>query len=63
MLNEVELIQIEDDVFSRFGIHVEIKLNNRKILSGIAQYIDAEDKIVDITVAIDKLYKIGLENV
>ena len=63
MLNEVELIQIEDDVFSRFGIHVAIKLNNRKILSGIAQYIDAEDKIVDITVAIDKLDKIGLENV
>lgn len=63
MLNEVELIQIEDDVFSRFGIKTVIKLNNRKILTGIAQYIDAEDKIIDITVAIDKLDKIGLENV
>ncbi|MDY0015406.1 MAG: histidine--tRNA ligase [Bacteroidales bacterium] len=63
MLNEVELIQIEDDVFSRFGINVVIKLNNRKILSGIAAYIGAEDKIIDITVAIDKLDKIGPENV
>ncbi len=63
MLNEVELIQIEDDVFSRFGINVVIKLNNRKILAGIAEYIGAEDKIVDITVAIDKLDKIGIENV
>ena len=63
MLNEVELIQIEDDVFSRFGIKVVIKLNNRKILAGIAEYIGAEDKIVDITIAIDKLDKIGIENV
>lgn len=63
MLNEVELIQIEDDVFSLFGINVVIKLNNRKILAGIAEYIGAEDKIVDITVAIDKLDKIGIENV
>lgn len=63
MLNEVELIQIEDDVFSRLGINVVIKLNNRKILAGIATYIGAEDKIIDITVAIDKLDKIGAKNV
>ncbi|MDR0939880.1 MAG: histidine--tRNA ligase [Mediterranea sp.] len=63
LLNEVELMQIVDTVFSRFGIRVSIKINNRKILSGIAEIIGEADKIVDITVAIDKLDKIGLENV
>lgn len=63
LLNEVELIQIMDEVFQRFGIRVCIKMNNRKILSGIAEVIGQPDKIVDITVAIDKLDKIGLENV
>lgn len=63
LLNEVELMQIVDTVFSRFGIRVQIKINNRKILTGIAEVIGAADKIVDITVAIDKLDKIGLENV
>jgi histidyl-tRNA synthetase len=63
LLNEVELMQIIDTVFSRFGIRVQIKINNRKILSGIAEVIGAADKIVDITVAIDKLDKIGIDNV
>ncbi len=63
LLNEVELMQIVDTVFSRFGIRVQIKINNRKILSGIAEVIGAADKIVDITVAIDKLDKIGIDNV
>ena len=63
LLNEVELMQIVDGVFSRFGIRVQIKINNRKILSGIAEVIGAADKIVDITVAIDKLDKIGIDNV
>ena len=63
LLNEVELMQIVDTVFSRFGIRVCIKMNNRKILTGIAEYIGEADKIVDITVAIDKLDKIGLDNV
>ncbi len=63
LLNEVELVQIMDEVFNRFGIRVAIKINNRKILSGIADVIGAHDKIVDITVAIDKLDKIGLEKV
>lgn len=63
LLNEVELMQIVDTVFSKFGIRVCIKLNNRKVLTGIAEIIGAADKIVDITVAIDKLDKIGLENV
>ena len=63
LLNEVELMQIVDTVFSRFGVRVCIKINNRKILSGIAEVIGEADKIVDITVAIDKLDKIGLENV
>lgn len=63
LLNEVELMQIVDIVFSRFGIRVGIKINNRKILSGIAEIIGEADKIVDITVAIDKLDKIGLDNV
>ena len=63
LLNEVELMQIVDTVFTRFGVRVQIKINNRKILSGIAEVIGAADKIVDITVAIDKLDKIGLDNV
>ena len=63
LLNEIELIEIIDTVFSKFGIRVAIKLNNRKILSGIAEVIGEEDKIVDITVAIDKLDKIGVANV
>ncbi len=63
LLNEVELMQIVDTVFTRFGIRVCIKVNNRKILSGIAEIIGEADKIVDITVAIDKLDKIGLDNV
>lgn len=63
LLNEVELMQIIDTVFTRFGIRVQIKINNRKILTGIAEVIGAADKIVDITVAIDKLDKIGIDNV
>jgi len=63
LLNEVELMQIVDTVFTRFGVRVQIKINNRKILSGIAEVIGASDKIVDITVAIDKLDKIGIDNV
>ena len=63
LLNEVELMQIEDMVFSRLGVRVEIKINNRKILTGIAEVIGAADKIVDITVAIDKLDKIGIDQV
>lgn len=63
LFNEVELMQIVDTVFTRFGVRVQIKINNRKILSGIAEVIDANDKIVDITVAIDKLDKIGLDKV
>lgn len=63
LLNEVELMQIVDTVFSRFGIRVCIKINNRKILTGMAEIIGEADKIVDITVAIDKLDKIGLDNV
>lgn len=63
LLCEVELMQIVDEVFRRFGISVCIKINNRKILSGIAEMIGEADKIVDITVAIDKLDKIGLDAV
>ena len=63
LLNEVELMQIVDTVFTRFGVRVQIKINNRKILTGIAEVIGAVDKIVDITVAIDKLDKIGIDNV
>lgn len=63
LLNEVELMQIVDRVFTRFGIRVCIKINNRKILTGIAEIIGEAEKIVDITVAIDKLDKIGLEHV
>lgn len=63
LLNEVELVQMIDTVFNRFGIRVSIEVNNRKILTGIAEIIGEADKIVDITVAIDKLDKIGLDNV
>ncbi|MBP5277993.1 MAG: histidine--tRNA ligase [Prevotella sp.] len=63
LLNEVELMQIIDTVFTRFGVRVQIKINNRKILTGIAEVIGEADKIVDITVAIDKLDKIGLDAV
>lgn len=63
LLNEVELMQIVDTVFTKFGVRVCIKINNRKILTGIAEMIGQADKIVDITVAIDKLDKIGIDNV
>ena len=63
LLNEVELVQMIDTVSQKFGIRVSIKINNRKILTGIAEIIGEADKIVDITVAIDKLDKIGLDNV
>ena len=63
LFNEVELISIIDEVFKRFGINIVIKLNNRKVLTGIAEVIGAPEKIVDITVAIDKMDKIGLDNV
>ena len=63
LMNEVELMQIVDTVFTRFGVRVQIKINNRKILTGIAEVIGEADKIVDITVAIDKLDKIGIDNV
>ena len=63
LLNEVELMQIVDTVFTKFGVRVCIKINNRKILTGIAEVIGEAEEIVDITVAIDKLDKIGLEKV
>lgn len=63
LLNEVDLMQITDTIFSNFGVRVQIKINNRKILTGIAEVIGEADKIVDITVAIDKLDKIGLDAV
>lgn len=63
LVNEVELIQLIDEVFKRLGIHIIIKLNNRKVLAGIAELIGAPDKLIDITVAIDKIDKIGLDNV
>lgn len=63
LLNEVDLMQITDTIFSDFGVRVQIKINNRKILTGIAEAIGEADKIVDITVAIDKLDKIGLDAV
>ena len=63
LLNEVELISMIDEVFRRLGVRVIIKVNNRKVLAGIAEILDAADKIVDITVAIDKIDKIGIENV
>lgn len=63
LLNEVELIQIVDDVYEALNINVALKINNRKVLAGIAEAIGAAEHMVDITVAIDKLDKIGLENV
>ncbi len=63
LVNEIELIQLIDDVFNKLKINIKIKLNNRKILAGIAELIGEQDKIVDITVAIDKIDKIGIENV
>lgn len=63
LLNEVELMQIIDTVFTKFGIRVQIKINNRKILIGIAEVIGEQEKIVQITTAIDKLDKIGLDAV
>lgn len=63
LMNEIELVGMIDEVFKHFGINVIIKINNRKVLSGIAEVIGAPDKILDITVAIDKIDKIGLENV
>ncbi|MDP4291276.1 MAG: HisS family protein, partial [Bacteroidota bacterium] len=63
LMNETELLKIIEDIYTRLGINVLIKLNNRKILAGIAEIIGESDRLVDITVAIDKLDKIGLENV
>ncbi len=63
LVNEIELLQLIDEVFSRLGINITIKLNNRKVLAGIAELIGAPEKIVDITVAIDKIDKIGIDNV
>lgn len=63
LLNEVELVSMIDEVFKRFSINIVVKLNNRKVLAGIAEVIGAPDKIIDITVAIDKIDKIGLDNV
>lgn len=63
LVNEIELLQIIDEVFRRLRIRVAIKLNNRKVLAGIAELIGEHDKLIDITVAIDKIDKIGLENV
>ncbi len=63
LVNEIELLQLIDEVFSRLNIRIAIKLNNRKILAGIAEYIGAPEKMVDITVAIDKIDKIGIANV
>jgi histidyl-tRNA synthetase len=63
LLNEVELLQIIDEVFEKLDVRIDIKLNNRKILAGIAETIGEKDKMVDITVAIDKLDKIGHEAV
>ena len=63
LINEIELLQLIDEVFSRLKINITIKLNNRKVLAGIAELIGTPEKIVDITVAIDKIDKIGIENV
>lgn len=63
LLNEVELLQLIDEVFRRLKVRISIKLNNRKVLAGIAEFIGAPDKMIDITVAIDKIDKIGLEKV
>lgn len=63
LINEIELLQLIDEVFTRLKINIAIKLNNRKVLAGIAEMLGAADKIIDITVAIDKIDKIGIENV
>lgn len=63
LVNEIELLQLADEVFSRLKINITIKLNNRKVLAGIAELIGAPEKIIDITVAIDKIDKIGIDNV
>lgn len=63
LLNEIELVHLIDEVFVRLGVNITIKLNNRKVLAGIAELIGAPEKIVDITVAIDKIDKIGIDNV
>ncbi|MBD5200036.1 MAG: histidine--tRNA ligase [Bacteroidales bacterium] len=63
LVNEIELLSMIDEVFRRLKINIEIKLNNRKVLAGIAEYIGAPEKIIDITVAIDKIDKIGLDAV
>ncbi len=63
LISEIELLQMIDEVFSRLNVRIAIKLNNRKVLAGIAELIGAPDKIIDITVAIDKIDKIGLDNV
>lgn len=63
LINEVDLLSMIDEVFSRLGIRIAIKLNNRKVLAGIAEIIGEPDKIIDITVAIDKIDKIGIDNV
>lgn len=63
LINEIELLAMIDEVFKRFGVNIVIKVNNRKVLSGIADVIGAPDKLVDITVAIDKIDKIGIDNV
>lgn len=63
LLNEIELLQMIDEVFRRLKVRIQIKLNNRKVLAGIAELIGAPEKIVDITVAIDKIDKIGIDNV
>jgi len=63
LINELELVQIVDEVFAKFGINVCIKINNRKVLQGLAEVIGHPDKLIDITVAIDKIDKIGLDAV
>ncbi len=63
LLNEVELLQLIDEVFRRLKIRITLKLNNRKVLAGIAELIGAPDRLVDITVAIDKIDKVGIDNV
>ncbi len=63
LINEIELVAMIDEVFKRFGVNIVIKVNNRKVLSGIAEVIGAPDKLIDITVAIDKIDKIGIDNV
>lgn len=63
LLNEIELLSLVDEVFARLGIRITIKLNNRKVLAGIAEHIGAPDKLIDITTAIDKIDKIGMDAV